>query len=60
MIPSYHPIQFKGKLINQTGENEKKNQTNFRPNFGLFGQNLGPYIVGKGGHTPSFLGQPLF
>ena len=32
IVPSYHPLQFKGKLINQTLENGKK--TNFRPKFG--------------------------
>ena len=29
IVPSYYPMQFKGKLINQTWENDKK------PNFGL-------------------------
>ena len=32
-------MHFKGKLMNQTWENDKK--TNFRPDCGLFGQNLG-------------------
>ena len=34
-------MQFQGKLLNQTWENEKK-QTNFGPDFGSFGPNLGP------------------
>ena len=33
-------MQSKGKLVNQPYENGKK--TNFGPNFGLFGQTLGP------------------
>ena len=33
-------MQFAGKLMNQTSENEKK--TNFGPNFHLFDKNLGP------------------
>ena len=33
IVPSYHPMQFKGKLMNQTRENYKK-KTNFRPYFG--------------------------
>ena len=34
-------MQFQGKLLNQTWENEKK-QTNFGPDFGSFGPNLDP------------------
>ena len=34
------PIQFKGKVMNQTRENDKK--TNFGPDFASFGPNLGP------------------
>ena len=33
-------MQFKGKLMNQTLENDKK--TNFGPKFDLFGPNLSP------------------
>ena len=33
-------MEFRWKLMNQTGENGKK--PNFGPNFGLFGPNLGP------------------
>ena len=32
IVPSYHPMQFKGKLMKQIGQNDKK--PNFRPNFG--------------------------
>ena len=39
IAPSYHPIQFTAKLINQTWENGQKNY--FAPTFGLFGPNLG-------------------
>ena len=39
---SYHPMQYIGKLINQTWENSKK--PNFGPDFGLIGPNLGPKI----------------
>ena len=41
IVTSYHPMQFKGKLINQTWENAKK--YNFGPNFGTFGPNLLPH-----------------
>ena len=41
IAPSYHPLQVKGKLINQTWENGKK--PNFGPNFGLFDPNLDPW-----------------
>ena len=40
IVPSYHYMQFKEKLMNQTWENGKK--TNFRPDLGFFGPNLGP------------------
>ena len=36
-------MQFSGKLMNQTGKNEKK--SNFGPDFGPFGQSLGPKIT---------------
>ena len=39
IVPSYHPMQFKGKLMKQIGQNDKK--PNFRSNFGPFGSNLG-------------------
>ena len=38
--PYYHPMQFKGKLMNQTWENEKN--PSFMPDFGHFGLHLGP------------------
>ena len=38
--PSYHPMQFSGKLTYQTSENGKNH--NIGPNFGLFDPNLGP------------------
>ena len=47
IVASYHCMQFQGKLINQTWENGK-NKTNFGPDFGLFGPNLGPKIFFKG------------
>ena len=40
IVPSYHSVQFKGKLLNQTLDNGKK--TNFGPNFGQSDPNLGP------------------
>ena len=40
IVASFHCIQFQGKLMNQTSENDKK--PSFRPNFGPFGPNLGP------------------
>ena len=40
IVPSYHLTQFKGKLMNQTGENGKN--PNFRPDFDLSGPNLPP------------------
>ena len=46
IVPSNFPIQFKGKLMNQTWENGKKPY--FRPNFGPFGTNLGPQNVFRG------------
>ena len=39
IVPSYYPLEFKGKLMNQTSENYKK--TNFGSDFGLFCQHLG-------------------
>ena len=39
-VLSYYPMQFKGKLKNQTWQNDKK--TNFGPHFGPSGPNLGP------------------
>ena len=36
IVPSYHPIQFKEKLMNQASENYRK------PDFGRFGQQLAP------------------
>ena len=38
-VISNHPMQFKEKIVNQTWENDKK--PNFKPDFGLFGLNLG-------------------
>ena len=38
-VLSYYPMQFKGKLKNQTWQNGKK--TNFGSHFGSFGPNLG-------------------
>ena len=40
IAPSYHPMQFNGKLKNKTCENGEK--PIFRPYFGLFRTNLGP------------------
>ena len=40
IVPSYHSMQFKGKLMNQTWENGKK--TDSGTNFDLFVPNLGP------------------
>ena len=42
-VPNYHQMQFSGKLMNQTGKNEKK--SNFGPDFGPLGQSLGPKIT---------------
>ena len=39
IVPSYHHVHFKEKLMNQTWEHSK--QPNFGPNFGLFDPNLG-------------------
>ena len=38
IVPSDHPMQFPGKLMNQTSENGKK--PNSRPDFELFGPNM--------------------
>ena len=35
IVPSYHPMQYKEKLMGQTWENSKK--SNFGPDFELFG-----------------------
>ena len=42
IVSSYHPMQCKGKLMNQTWENNKKH--NFGPDFGLFSPNSDPKI----------------
>ena len=39
---SYHCMQFQGKQMNQTWENDKK--PSFGPDFGPFGPNAGCYI----------------
>ena len=39
IVTRYHPIQFKGKLRNQTWENGKK--THFGPDFGPFWPKFG-------------------
>ena len=41
IFPSCRPMQFKGKLMNQTWENAKK-KTNSWSDFGLFGPDVGP------------------
>ena len=41
-VPSYHCMQFQGKLMNQTWEHVKK--PSFRTDFGPFGPNLGPKL----------------
>ena len=46
IVASYHCMQFKEKLMNQTWENGEK--TNFGPNFGVFDPNLGPKIFFRG------------
>ena len=38
-VPGYHPMQFTGKLINQTCKHDKK--ANFGPDLGLFSLNVG-------------------
>ena len=40
IVPSYYPMQVKGKLINQTCLNEEK--PNSGPNFDLLDANLSP------------------
>ena len=40
IVASYHCIQFQGKLMNQTWENNKK--PSFMTDFGPFGPNLDP------------------
>ena len=39
IVSSYHPIQLKVKIMDQTWENGEK--SNFGTDFGLFSQNLG-------------------
>ena len=39
IVARYHCMQFQGKQMNQTRENDKK--LSFRPDFGAFIQNLG-------------------
>ena len=46
IVTSYHCMQFQGKLMNQTWENDKKNS--FGPDFGPFGTNLGPKKLFRG------------
>ena len=46
MVPDYHALQFKGKPVKQTPENDEK--PNFRPYFGMFGPNLGTKIYFSG------------
>ena len=43
IVPSYHPIWFKQKLMNQTQENSRK--LNFGPACGPFGPNLGLKLI---------------
>ena len=43
IVPSYHCMQFQGKLMNHTWENGKK--TSFETDFGPFGPHLGPQIL---------------
>ena len=40
IVASYYWMQFQGKILNQTWENDKK--PSFGTNFGHFGWNLGP------------------
>ena len=40
IVASYHWMQFQGKILNQTWENDKK--PSFGTDFGPFGWNLGP------------------
>ena len=42
IVPSYDPVQFKGKQMNQTWENGEK--PSFEPDFGQFVPNQGPQI----------------
>ena len=43
IVPSYHPIHFKGKLTTLTRENGEK--SDFRPNFDTLGPNFPPSLV---------------
>ena len=40
IVPSYHRMQYKGKLMNKTWKNDKK--PNFRPDFSRFWPQFGP------------------
>ena len=40
IVESYYCVQFQGKLMNQTWENDKT--PNFKPDFAPFGPNVGP------------------
>ena len=51
IVPSYHPMQFKGKLMNQTWENGKK------PNFG---PEFGPHLVPRNFARGFYLYQMLY
>ena len=46
IVPSYHLMQFRGKLINQTWENGKK--PNFGPEFGPFWPKFSPQKFFRG------------
>ena len=42
-VPSYHPMKFLGKLMDQILKNNQK--PNFGPDFGLFGPNSDHQIL---------------
>ena len=46
VVADYHCMQFQGKLMNQTWENDKK--PNFGADFGPFGPNVGLQICFAG------------
>ena len=46
IVASYHCMEFQGKLMNQSLENGEK--SNFGPDFGSFGPNLGPQNFFRG------------
>ena len=46
IVTSYNCMQFQGKLMNQTWENDKKNS--FEPDFSPFGKNLDPKKLFRG------------